>query len=331
MNGVPQRRSPGERGRLLFRLVAAAALVSAFGQVALGGVVRVTGSGLGCPDWPLCHGRLVPPFELTTLIEYSHRLSASVLVVLVLGVAVLAWILYRSNRWIMVPSLLGLGLLVAAAVLGGVTVLTELDWRFVLAHLGIAELVVACMAIASVVAWRTDAQPRADEPESGASDRFSRLIVASVAGAFILILSGSYMVGYGAGSSCGTWPLCGGSVVPDGAPYAIHMGHRFVAAAVGLLIAVTVFSAWRRRTQRPEIAWAGLTLAVIFSSQVVVGAGTVWAGFSAQMKAVHLSLATLVWIAVVLLATLVFSAQRIELRRVAPRLGSASELGGFSP
>ena len=55
------------------------ALAAAVAQISLGGIVRITDSGLGCPDWPLCHGKLLPPLELHTLIEYSHRLSASVL------------------------------------------------------------------------------------------------------------------------------------------------------------------------------------------------------------------------------------------------------------
>ena len=83
--------------------------VAAFGQVSLGGVVRVTDSGLGCPDWPLCHGRLIPTFDSATLIEYSHRLSASLLTVLVVATAVLSWRHYRDRPWVMVPSALAVG------------------------------------------------------------------------------------------------------------------------------------------------------------------------------------------------------------------------------
>ena len=61
------------------------ALIDAVAQVTLGGIVRVTGSGLGCPDWPLCYGQIIPPFKLDTLIEYSHRLSGMILGILVLS------------------------------------------------------------------------------------------------------------------------------------------------------------------------------------------------------------------------------------------------------
>ena len=45
-------------------------------QISLGGFVRVTGPGLGCPDWPLCYGKIIPPMNYHTLIEWGHRTSA---------------------------------------------------------------------------------------------------------------------------------------------------------------------------------------------------------------------------------------------------------------
>ena len=57
-----------------------ATAASVFILVIIGGVVRVTESGLGCPDWPLCYGQLLPPLEYTAIIEYTHRFVASVIV-----------------------------------------------------------------------------------------------------------------------------------------------------------------------------------------------------------------------------------------------------------
>ena len=326
-----QQRTPGKRIHLVFRVVAVAALIAAFTQVTLGGVVRVTGSGLGCPDWPLCHGQIIPPFEIDTLIEYTHRLSASVLSLLMLATAGMAWVFYRSNSWIRISSVSGLVLVVVAAALGGATVLTELAWWVRLFHLAIAELVVAAMVIVSVVGWRQPGQSSSQESNTRETVGFNRLILTTVVGVFLLILSGSYMVGYGAGSSCATWPLCNGSLFPQGAPYAIHMGHRLLSVLVGVLVIATVVAANSRGGRRPALRWAGMILAVVFAIQIMVGAGTVWMGFASEMKAIHLSFATLVWTALMFLATLVYSRQRLQFRSVEPGHGRTSELEGLTP
>ena len=64
---------------ITYKVVALLSLAVSFIQITLGGFVRASESGLGCPDWPLCHGQIIPPIEFHTLIEYSHRLNGSVL------------------------------------------------------------------------------------------------------------------------------------------------------------------------------------------------------------------------------------------------------------
>src|SRR5207244_6695150 len=94
-----------------FRILAVATAAVTYALVVLGGVVRVSGSGLGCPDWPLCHGHLLPPLNLYAIIEYSHRTTASLasaLIVLTAAVALLAW---RKRRDIVIPAMVALGLL----------------------------------------------------------------------------------------------------------------------------------------------------------------------------------------------------------------------------
>src|SRR3989475_7178249 len=104
-----------------FRVLTVATALVTYALVVLGGVVRVSGSGLGCPDWPLCHGRLLPPLNLHAIIEYSHRTTASLasaLIVLTAAVALLAW---RKRRDIVIPALVALGLLLVQGGVGGVT------------------------------------------------------------------------------------------------------------------------------------------------------------------------------------------------------------------
>src|SRR5258708_40376482 len=81
-----------------FRRLGVVTATFAYLQIALGGVVRVSGSGLGCPDWPLCHGRPYPPADLHAIIEYSHRAVGSVTGILIVATVVLAWVVFRTQR-----------------------------------------------------------------------------------------------------------------------------------------------------------------------------------------------------------------------------------------
>jgi len=281
-----------------FRLLTVAAALVTYALVVLGGVVRVSGSGLGCPDWPLCHGRLLPPLNLYAIIEYSHRTTASLasaLIVLTAAVALLAW---RKRRDIVIPAMVALGLLVAQVVLGAITVRLELPPMIVLAHLATAMALLAAVcvtAVAASVARPTTATDRASVP----------LARAAAAGTYLLILSGSLVVGSGASSSCAAWPLCGGgfSLSFEGYP-AIQLLHRGLAAAIGVLIIVSLFALLNRhRVQRAVRATVALTLAAL-AFQVAVGAAVVTLHLPAALRGLHLALASAVWAGTVVLAVL---------------------------
>ena len=302
--------SKGLRPGRALAYFALAALVASIIQVTLGGVVRVTGSGLGCPDWPLCDGRVIPVFERAPLVEFSHRVVASVVGLLTLAVAVLALRRHRGEPWIRLPGLAGAFLVLVAALLGAVVVWTELAWWVRLVHLGIAEGVVACMVVVTLVTWRAGGGAASEGGSPGAWLKV--LIAASVAGTFLVILWGSYMVGYGAGSSCGTWPLCRGSLLPEGTAYAIHMVHRFLSAAVGVVLLASALMVLRRGARVPALSLAAWLALAALAGQTMLGAWTVWAGFTIEMRAVHLAGATLLWAAVVGLATLHGMPQRLH-------------------
>ena len=94
--------------------------------------------------------------------------------------------------------------------------------------------------------------------------------------------------------------------MPEGTAYAIHMGHRFAVTLVGVLVVVTSIMAWSRRSSIPSVAWSGLILLIVFAVQIMLGAVTVWAGFTAETKAIHLSVATLVWVALIFMSSLIY-------------------------
>ena len=288
-----------------FRVFAIAAALAALGQVTLGGVVRVTESGMGCgPDWPTCNGEWFPPLDNpATIIEYAHRMSATALGILVVGAAVLAFMRRRTRTadpFAFQASIAAVPLTLAAALLGWATVATDLGWGYRLLHLTIAELVVAALVASVIFGWRARAGAAGGARLDAACGETARLLMAgAVVGTLLIILSGSFMVGYGAGTSCATWPLCRGGLFPDGAAYLIHMSHRYVAALVGAVIVAACWRAWAVSPDgSPVRVGAALALAA-FAVQIGLGAVVVWSGFDNEYKAIHLSLATAVWIALV--------------------------------
>lgn len=282
-----------------FRVLSVATAVVTYALVVLGGVVRVSGSGLGCPDWPLCHGRLLPPLNLHAIIEYSHRTTASLTSVLVVLTAAVAWLAWRQRRDLVIPATIALGLLVVQVALGAITVRLELPPMIVLAHLATAMALLGAVCVTAVAAL-------APGP-TGAVDRvaFRRTLLA-VGGTYLLIISGSLVVGSGASGACNAWPLCGGGFSFDfeGLP-AIQLLHRGVAGLIGLVIVLSLLSVLARHRRQPAVrATVALTLAAL-AFQVAVGAAVVTLRLPAALRGLHLALASAVWAGTVILAVIV--------------------------
>jgi protoheme IX farnesyltransferase len=273
--------------------------VVTYALVVLGGVVRVSGSGLGCPDWPLCHGRLLPPLNLHAIIEYSHRTTASLTSALVVLTAVVALVAWRKRRDIVIPATVALALLIVQVVLGAITVRLELPPMIVLAHLATAMALLGAVCVTAVAAVMP--------APSGAVHRPAlRGTLLAAGGTYLLIISGSLVVGSGASGACNAWPLCGGgfSFAFDGLP-AIQLLHRGVAGLIGLLIVLSLVSLLARHRSHPAVrATVALTLAAL-AFQVVVGAAVVTLRLPAALRGLHLALASAVWAGMVILAVMV--------------------------
>ena len=292
-----------------FRGIAAFTVLATFALVILGGVVRVTESGLGCPDWPGCDGGIFPPLETKAIIEYSHRITASFVVgPLILFLCIAAWVQYRRERWVVVPATLAFGLVIAQAGLGGATVLSELPGATVMAHLAVGESLVAVLALLAVVAYRGPLSLKMPNWGIGKTRPFPVLVVIAGVAVFLLILSGSYVTITGAFAACSEWPTClSDKAFPGERLQVIQMFHRYVAAGVGLFVLYSLHLGFRGRTQPKEIRIFSMVAVALFVAQVVVGAAVVFGDFSPDMRALHLAMATSVWIAVSALVVMTFS------------------------
>src|SRR3989442_2755134 len=167
-------------GVVAFRRLAVLTGVFAYLQFAFGGLVRVSGSVLGCPDWPLCHGRPYPPADAHAIIEYSHRAVGSVTGILIIATVVLAWVVFRSRRplvaWLATASLIGV---VGGGILGGVVVANgPSPWLLV------GDLGLAMMSLGFLVA----APGMAGPPAPGVPDPSVRRLSPPAAGSPPLLL-----------------------------------------------------------------------------------------------------------------------------------------------
>jgi heme A synthase len=282
---------------VLFRRLAVVTAVFAYLQIALGGVVRVSGSGLGCPDWPLCNGRPYPPANLHAIVEYSHRAVGSVTGVLIIATVVAAWIVFRKRRprvaWLATASLIGV---VGEGILGGVVVAQELSPWLVVVHLGLAMMILGFLVATAIAAMPAS---------NGVADsRFRRLAIAAAAATYLMLLTGSTVVASAADDSCNSWPLCGNGFAFDFAGVNVFtMLHRGSVLVIGLLILHILSTALRRWAKIGGMAFvAGATIA-IFGLQVAVGAGSAITG-GAFFDGLHVALATLVWSGVLTTALL---------------------------
>jgi len=254
--------------------------------IILGAVVRITGSGLGCGEhWPLCNGRLLPPLDLPTWIEWSHRLVAALVTGLVAGLAGYGWWERRAtlkgqagNGYRGTVEYVALGLLAIQITLGAITVKLSLPAWTVILHLGTAMLLLATLLVAA----------------TGSSPGLRPGSVMLLLLTFVTVLLGALTANLGAATACLGFPLCNGQLLPAG-NYAqhIHWTHRLFAYT---LFAATLWWAQRTRRRGPAIVFALVML------QLTVGATMVLLGLPPILQAAHVAVGAAVWSAVVLAA-----------------------------
>ncbi len=283
-----------------FQKLALATAATTVALFSVGGLVRGTGSGLGCSAWPACEpGRLFPSGTIHSLIEFSHRLLALAVILLASTTAVMAWLRHRGDRAILWSALAAVPLVLGQAVVGAIVVRTDLDPGWVTAHFALALTLVADVVVLAVLATAPRARP---EPERS---RFAGLALVTAGFTACLLLVGTYVRASGSQLVFTDWPLMDGRLVPTlgGAATAMFL-HRVLAAASLLLVlwlAIRARTLSRRHRDLAALSILGLAL---FVAQVMVGAANVWTRLRPWAVVLHVALSVLIWATLVALATL---------------------------
>lgn len=329
----------------LFRRITYVATGCTLALMVIGGIVRVSDSGLGCgparsgvKGWPLCGGRLIPGVDTHRIVEYTHRALVATVTVLLIALIVVAVLYFRDRPWLIRTGTGVLGLLLGQAVLGALTVEHGLSPALVAAHLGLAMLTLAGL----LMLCRLARQAEEDQPPATARGPRAIRVLAAIAllAALATIVAGGYMAAgdlhgttpaqanteaIDAHMACGKqFPSCNDAFLPFGESKAvnIHLAHRsLVYLSCALIIALFALIMRRRSTLDSELRssltrWAVIVLG-IFGVQVLLGALNVWLGEREWLIVAHLLVGTLLWSSLVLLS---FNANGARLpERVAKR------------
>jgi heme A synthase len=289
-----------------FRRLVNLTIIATFVLIVIGGVVRVSDSGLGCgpagsgtEGWPLCGGRVLPFLEANAVIEFTHRVAAGVVGILILALLWQAARGLRERRWVVRGSVAAAILVLIQAALGGLTVENNLHEVLVAAHLGLAMLLLGVL-----IALRRATEDGSPAP-AHAGGVLRPLAATALALLFATIVAGGYMAGTeregaegapvaGAHLACGTeFPTCAGKALPFGmgGMVDVHLTHRTLMylAAIAVLALVVVA---RRRGVR---SWAFPLAALLLACQILLGALNVWLGEHGDLVVAHLTLGTLLW------------------------------------
>jgi cytochrome c oxidase assembly protein subunit 15 len=294
-------------------LVACAALGTLVLIVFTGAAVRVTGSGLGCPDWPNCYedGRLTPELGTHSYIEFGNRLLTTVVGLSAVAAGLLAFARRPFRRELAVLGmLLPLGVL-GQAVMGGLTVLYGLAPGWVMAHFALSMVI---LVAAGMLVWRS--RP-AYEPGERAADG---LVAKAVWGLFAL---GAVTLFAGTAATA-AGPHAGGSGTGDIVERLQFKGAGTVSwlverhSALATLLGLAAIGAWwlaRRRDADRELVHRLARICVLMAVQGVLGIVQYQLEVPAEMVWVHVALATLLWVGIVLAAVQAGSPLRPRARR----------------
>lgn len=274
--------------RTASRLGLATALLT-FCLIVIGSVVRTTGSGLACPDWPLCRGQLIPPLESQVLIEWFHRLVALLVSLAIVSLGALTLSIAALRRRLGGLIVLLLSLLATQVLLGALTVWKLLDPSVVSGHLAVALLIFSTLVTYTRRAWREAAGHGITHAPRRAG------LLPAFAGAttltYLQALLGGVVSSRHAGLACPDWPTCFGAWLPPlQGPVGLQMAHRFGAYLLTALVLTAATAA--RHAPDARVRRAGPMALGLVVAQVIIGISNVYLGTPVWLSALHLATAT---------------------------------------
>ena len=276
-----------------FRWLAWATLAALVAVTLTGTTVRLTGSGLGCENWPRCGDTFLPPKDFNAVVEFGNRAVGVAVGLVSLACALAAWRVPGLPRRIVWLAAAIVATVAFQGVLGGITVLTELHPLIVMGHFVLA---LAAVALGVVIALAVEGVAR-ERPVADVRTWVSSLAVALVPLALVLVVTGAFVTAAG--------PHSGGAGIERlwNLEDAVYL-HVRVAAAFGVGFLALTAALLRRRATAPLASRVALGVLVLLVVQMVVGEVQWRNQLPWWLVLVHVALATAIWAGVVALAVL---------------------------
>jgi cytochrome c oxidase assembly protein subunit 15 len=268
--------------------------------VAAGGMVTSTQSGLSVPDWPTTYGYQMFSFPLSGMVggifyEHGHRLIASVVGLLTIGLALALWRV-EPRRWVRRLGFAAVAAVVLQGVLGGLTVLYLLPDAISISHAGLAQIFFCLSVTLAVVTsprWRAPALLPVDDA------RLAWRMVLLTGLVYVQVLIGATMRHTGAGLAIPDFPLVYGGLLPPAWTFdiAIHYAHRAGAVLVTAVAIAAAARIWSRHAGRPDLVRPAWLIVVAVAFQVALGGLVVLSGKQPTVNTLHVTMGAVVLVA----------------------------------
>jgi heme A synthase len=280
-------------------------LLSTILLIMVGSFVRVSGNGLGCPDWPLCYGQAVPPLgDVSAWVEFSHRLLGGIVALQILAIIILAFRHYRSQKLILWTAVTTGFVLVIQVSLGGLHVLNELPSWTGFIHTAVAMSIAGLLATLVAVTHPT-LQRLANQRETlFGQTRLKQGTAVGAAATYLLLVTGSLVTRTGASLACPSFPHCGVADIPAALQglITIQLIHRFSAFSVAVIIILTIWQLLKHGRNTQPAKQLALGLGLLLTLQFALGISNVLLALPIWSRILHLGVGGSIWVLMVILA-----------------------------
>ena len=266
-------------------------------MLVMGTLVTVTGSGQGCGNtWPFCHGQIIPGvITIAGVIEYSHRVEASIVGTLVLVLTICVWLVYRKDFRAKLLAFLSILFVVMQGVLGALTVVFEgtfyKEWLLSI-HFGLSLLALAFVLLLTIRLFQIDKEVKGVTPTSTRKiPPVQGLVWGLAAYTYIVVYTGALVGHTGAMLGCGNQiPGCGSTYFPNFTSIAgIQMLHRYAATSLWLLTLIFLVLVIRRYRDHGDILSGAWWAFVFITLQAIAGMTIVLTGGQLLAEMAHVT------------------------------------------